>query len=397
MAWTDVRYQCGHEERVQLLGAGRDRDARAWSYSQRLCPVCYRARMETLDDGSPRRPSVVEHVGDGRAEFEVWHTFDCWHRLAHRGYMIEDRLPPGRTGGEGGRAQPYLDHQLAPAYVRTVHSRADYWAEREWLAAECNAILPEDAQSRRAPKRYKPPTVPRRLAAANLSPGLALRVEQATHRIRLALRRATRPYIAFSGGKDSTTVLALVHAVDPAIPAIWSDDELEMPETVALMERLRYAIAGPFRIVAGHTTHAGWFTSWHDAPYWREPLPDTEAIPGLMDDWATGEGYDLTILGLRGDESKVRAAFLSEAGATYRRRTGLACNPIWDWDHETVWRFIEATGADYNAAYDRYRALDLPPELQRVGPLPLSPRATLELGWPDLLARLEARYGPRWI
>ena len=33
---------------------------------------------------------------------------------------------------------------------------------------------------------------------------------------------------------------------------------------------------------------------------------------------------------------------------------------------------------------------------QRVGPLPLVPRATLEACWPELLPRLEARYGPRW-
>jgi len=46
--------------------------------------------------------------------------------------------------------------------------------------------------------------------------------------------------------------------------------------------------------------------------------------------------------------------------------------------------------------YDRYREIGLPPERQRIASLPRSPRDTLARGWPELLDRLEARYGPHW-
>lgn len=61
-----------------------------------------------------------------------------------------------------------------------------------------------------------------------------------------------------------------------------------------------------------------------------------------------------------------------------------------------MWKLIRTTGADYNAAYDRYREIGLPPERQRIASLPRSPRDTLARGWPELLDRLEARYGPHW-
>lgn len=309
-------------------------------------------------------------------------TYHCWQQLMRRGWWLT-------TLDDDAFMAPRGEQARALMITLEIPSRME--AELSYLAS-IEAIFP---QPRRAIPDWELPT-PRPFRAYDLSPGVRDRCARALYDIRVALRRSRRPYIAFSGGKDSTALLLLVHAADPAIPLMWADDELEFPESLALMERTLHRFGSQFRIVQGGTIHGGWFRPWCEPPYWREPLPAMEWIGRPMDEWARDAGFDLTFLGLRADESKGRAKHLLSAGPIYRRRNGLVCCPLWDWNEAHVWDLIRAAGADYNAAYDRYEELGLNPSLRRVGPLPLAPRSTLAAGWPDLLARLEDRYGPRW-
>jgi len=213
-----------------------------------------------------------------------------------------------------------------------------------------------------------------------------------------ALRSCRRPYIAFSTGKDSVALTGLVHHLNPDVQLVWSDDELELPETVAYMDRLR-AIAGSQLICTlGWARHAGWFDPWSDQPFWRDPLPGTLCIEQDVDDWQAGGGYDLTFTGLRMSENRRRRDWLVQAGPLYHVRTGtgLRCCPLWDWTEDDVWALIATWRLAYNRAYDRMDEIGIPRNAQRVGPLPLARRAQLEAGWPDLLERLERRYGRRW-
>lgn len=224
------------------------------------------------------------------------------------------------------------------------------------------------------------------------------KLESALTIVGQALRRTHRPYIAFSGGKDSTAVAGLVHALAPHVPLMWSDDELEYPETVTYLAELR-DIAGPqLMITLGWATHGGWFLPWREEPTWREPFAGALRIECDVDDWYAECGYDLTFLGLRMEENRRRRDWLAQAGPLYhsRRGTGQRCCPLWDWTADDVWALIVGWRLGYNAAYDRYEAAGIPRHAQRTGPLPLARRAHLEIGWPDLLAQLEARYGPRW-
>jgi len=213
-----------------------------------------------------------------------------------------------------------------------------------------------------------------------------------------AVRQAQRPYIAFSSGKDSVAITALVHRLNPSVPLVWSDDELELPETIAYMDRLR-RLAGPqLTITYGVARHAGWFDPWTDRPSWREPLPGTRRINQDVDDWQAGRGYDLTFTGLRMNENRRRRAWLTQAGPLYQVRTGTGrrCCPLWDWTEDDVFALIAVWGLAYNPAYDRMEEMGVPRHAQRIGPLPLARRDHLADGWPDLLTRLEDRYGPRW-
>lgn len=53
-----------------------------------------------------------------------------------------------------------------------------------------------------------------------------MKLQPALDTIERALGMVERPYIAFSGGKDSLVVQHLVHQVDPEVPMVYCDDEL---------------------------------------------------------------------------------------------------------------------------------------------------------------------------
>lgn len=233
------------------------------------------------------------------------------------------------------------------------------------------------------------------------SPEFKARLLETLARIDVVMRKSLKPYVAFSGGKDSLVVGYLVEAVaSRSVTMAWSDDELEYPETVELMS----VLAGDpsFVITAGTSVHANWFQPWTDRPYWREPFLGTHTIAINQDDWMARRGYDLTFLGTRADESRKRRDWLHYAalkyGPSYPVRSGTRhrCCPIWDWSTSDVWALITGWRIPVNPVYTRMREAGIEPHRQRVGPLPLVPRSTLEVGWPETLDRLEQRYGKRW-
>lgn len=223
--------------------------------------------------------------------------------------------------------------------------------------------------------------------------------------VRTALDSARQPYIALSGGKDSLAVAALVEMVaGETVTMHWTDDELEYPETVAWMEWAKAQAGDRLIITLGRSEHAGWFVPWTDKPLWRDPLPGSQRKTSRADDWMAYRGYDLTLLGTRASESRKRQQWLRRVrveqgpGMVYpvSGGTGQRCCPIWDWTEDDVLALIAGWMLPYNTAYDRLHEIGISRERQRIGPLPLTPRRTLADGWPDLLERLEARYGRQW-
>lgn len=213
-----------------------------------------------------------------------------------------------------------------------------------------------------------------------------------------ALDTSKRPYVAFSGGKDSLALMIMVGLTAPEVPLVWGDDELEYPETVEYMTLLQGLDAGQLIITTSTAEHAGWFTPWIDEPYWREPLMGTLNSGVPPDEWMAEQGYDLTFTGIRMAENRRRRDWLVQSGADYRVNTGTGrrCCPLKDWTEDDVWALIAHHRVPYNAAYDVYDQINVPRKVQRVGPLPLARRQHLEDGWPELFERLRERYGERW-
>ena len=213
---------------------------------------------------------------------------------------------------------------------------------------------------------------------------------------------ARQPYLALSGGKDSALCLALAAPVARSlgVPLIasWSDDELEHDSQHPYMTALCAQFGVPLMVVSARDTHAGWFRTWAQEPFWHERYPGTidvatmDAVPAMR-----AFGYDGVILGLRAEESSYRRINAAMRGRVYQRATGeWTAQPLARWRVEDVWAALLDRGVPWNPVYDRLTEIGVPLERQRVGPLPLEDARTLQVGWPVLWHRLVERHGDRW-
>ena len=46
MAWNTINHSCGHEQRIQLYGPGKERENRVARMERQVCPDCYREQKE---------------------------------------------------------------------------------------------------------------------------------------------------------------------------------------------------------------------------------------------------------------------------------------------------------------------------------------------------------------
>jgi 3'-phosphoadenosine 5'-phosphosulfate sulfotransferase (PAPS reductase)/FAD synthetase len=216
--------------------------------------------------------------------------------------------------------------------------------------------------------------------------GYKRKLERARDMISRALATPNAPpYVALSGGKDSTVVYALVREQCPDVPAVWSDDEWYLPETLDYIRRLQGA-GLDVRQIRTNAVHAPWLAvsgDWDGIPHYAR-----------MQNWG------LCFLGLRQEESSARRVHLRTFGPLFFALSDdfWHCNPIHDWTWRDVWAYIVSVGLDYNRAYDRLEEIGVEPEHQRVGPLAVERAlgygqlAILKRGWPDLYNRFVATH-----
>ena len=208
-----------------------------------------------------------------------------------------------------------------------------------------------------------------------------MRVRQSERIIRAAIEKCPSWYIAFSGGKDSTVIAALVRKFLPGVPLVWSDDEWYLPETEEYMRRMEN-----LHHIRTNDWHAEWF----------QVSGDWNGIP----DYGHAQGWEGAFLGLRQGESSQRRLHLRRYGTLYYAENNQQwqCNPISDWDWKDVWAYIFSNELDYNHAYDRLDEIGIEPERQRIGPfavecvLGYGQLAILKRGWPELFNRFAAEF-----
>lgn len=59
MAWWTIEHSCGHTQRVQLYGPGKDRERKAEWMERGVCPDCYRAQKELEKKQESERAATV--------------------------------------------------------------------------------------------------------------------------------------------------------------------------------------------------------------------------------------------------------------------------------------------------------------------------------------------------
>lgn len=221
------------------------------------------------------------------------------------------------------------------------------------------------------------------------------RVSDAYETVREALTHMQCPYVAFSGGKDSTVVLQIVRDIAPDVPAVWGDEEYNLPETHDLVDATPNVIK-----VALPDYHADCFFAWQHGNVPEGTILIDKSKYTEFDYHRRLLGFDGAFLGLRKQESIARRKVLGRLGnSRFCATHGLwECNPIASWRTEDVWAFIVSRDVPYNAAYNKLMHFGLPIHLQRVGPIVVERisgfgqlRITKQL-WPDLYQRFIAAH-----
>lgn len=193
------------------------------------------------------------------------------------------------------------------------------------------------------------------------------RVAAAQQRLTDALARG-RFGVSWSGGKDSTVVLALLRARDPTAPAALFDSGVELPETYTLAAQLGVAIITP-RLSAREIAH---YVGW-----WGAPAPVDRGCPFDVKAVLIEEPAETFVVrarltglavGLRAEESRARRWVSRRQGPLYRARNRTwYVLPLLDWTADDVWAYIAAQELPYHPAYDRMAALGLPRARWRLG------------------------------
>lgn len=166
------------------------------------------------------------------------------------------------------------------------------------------------------------------------------KLEKAEEIIRDALKRSKKPYIAFSGGKDSTCLLHLVLKQKPDI-LVWHWDYGKYMPREFEKEIIRNAkIIGAKNIRIDTSKAYRYKEKVFYRVFFGRVLPSLKA-----------EGYDGVFVGLRKQESISRRERIKA-----KRTIGTIQEywPLQDWDWKDVWAYIFDNNLPYHSAYDIY-------------------------------------------
>jgi 3'-phosphoadenosine 5'-phosphosulfate sulfotransferase (PAPS reductase)/FAD synthetase/ferredoxin len=173
-----------------------------------------------------------------------------------------------------------------------------------------------------------------------------------------SIKRCDIAYIAFSGGKDSVTLLDICHRVLPlSVPVIFSDTDMELPDTYKVWEEIQTRYPEREFICAKAESSA--------LENWRRFAPPSRTIrwccsvhkstPALMclkRKLRKSAIKVMAFVGVRGDESYSRS-FYEDATDGAKNASQLNCMPILDWGAHELWLHIFANDLLMNSAYKK--------------------------------------------
>ena len=186
-----------------------------------------------------------------------------------------------------------------------------------------------------------------------------VKIELAKQRIKEWLAITSKPYIAFSTGKDSTVTMHLVRSLAPQTVAVYFDADCAYPESTAMIQAtencLVFQTDETYLDALKRLSLESPYNATMETMVWRP-------VKRLIAQY----GFDGVALGLRSAESRGRRMNARVRGSTYQyKRDGLwACQPLHDWSYQDIWAYIASHSIQYCGVYDHL--WDLREEEQRV-------------------------------
>ncbi|MDQ7851147.1 MAG: phosphoadenosine phosphosulfate reductase family protein [Armatimonadota bacterium] len=173
-------------------------------------------------------------------------------------------------------------------------------------------------------------------------------LEDARRRIRDALAHSRRPFVSYSGGKDSTAMLHFVLQEAPDIMVLhWDYGRAFVPQPVH-EEILHIARTMGVRNLRVETSPL------YERLGRRATNVMGRHLIGRLLPQLAAEGYDLDFVGLRAEESLKRRRRIRR-----QKRVSMLpeCWPLQDWRWLDVWAYLVAHGVPYLSLYDVRAAL----------------------------------------
>jgi len=187
---------------------------------------------------------------------------------------------------------------------------------------------------------------------------LSSKVRYARRLITRGLEQATRPAVAWSGGKDSTCLLHLVLEQEPDIDVMYNDTGVEFPETRAFVEEIASAWQINLHVAKPPPGTFWWCVEKYGFPLlgkrtrsWQE----IKEIPGIRTSnkccyyckekpsrlTCRELGIDLLFLGIMAAEGMVRKWGWYERGDFYHvaKEGAWKVHPLSIWTDEDVWEY----------------------------------------------------------
>ena len=163
------------------------------------------------------------------------------------------------------------------------------------------------------------------------------------------------PVVAFSGGKDSTTVLDLVRKINPNVKAVFCNTGVEHRETVEYCRSIDNLVElKPIKSFWKCVDEYGYPDLKSKAKshgnrccYYLKEKP--------MINWIKDNNVDLIFTGLTSSESRNRMMFFKRCGEYYFMKSwGVwKAHPIHNYTVDDVWNYIKSNNLDYNKIYDK--------------------------------------------